>query len=122
MRSIAADVVRVIRRVWPEILTGLLGICLILVASTASTPLRWLGLICGLAVAAAPWITDRSIPVAIGALLLGALLFASLTWSTVVTPVIAVLAIVSGVVAIRRRRHGVAHRGSDRTPGGSTSC
>lgn len=109
MSSVSA----VIRRVWPEILTGVLGACLILVASTAGTPLRLLGLACGLCVAGAPWITDRSTSLAIGVLLLGALPFAAITWWSVVTPVIAALALVTGGVAIRRRRRRATARRGD---------
>jgi hypothetical protein len=72
--------------VWPEILTGLLGVCLILVASTAGTALRWLGLVSGLAVAVAPWIAGRSTPVAAGTLLRGALPVAAITWWSAVIP------------------------------------
>ncbi len=99
-----AEVARVTRDAWPAILTSMLGVCLILVASTADQPVLWLGVGCGLTVAAAPWIAGRSVPIAVGALLLRAVLFASITWWTAVTPLVGVLALVTGGVAIRSLR------------------
>lgn len=102
-------VARVVRHAWPAILTGILGVCLMLVAATAdSLLLLWLGLFGGLAVAVAPWVAARSVPFAVGALLLGALPFAALTWWTAVTPLTAALALAAGAVAIRRRPRPVA--------------
>jgi hypothetical protein len=99
-----AGVARVVRGAWPAVLTGILGACLALVAATADTPLPLgLGLAGGLAVAAAPWIAGRSVPVAAAVLLLGALPYAAITWWSVITPLTAVLALVTGAVAIRRR-------------------
>jgi len=100
-----AGVARAVRRAWPAILTGILGACLMLVATTADTPLPlWLGLAGGLAVATAPWTAVRSARAAAGILLLGALPYAALTWWSAVTPVTAALALVTGTVAIRRHR------------------
>jgi hypothetical protein len=98
------DVARAVRHAWPAILTGVLGACLMLVAATADAPLPlWTGLAGGLAVAAAPWIADRSVPASVGTLLLGALPCAVITWWTAVTPLTAALALLTGAVAIRRR-------------------
>ncbi|MEY9966851.1 hypothetical protein ABIA33_004916 [Streptacidiphilus sp. MAP12-16] len=103
-----AGVARAVRGAWPAVLTGILGACLMLVAATADTPLPLvLGLAAGLAVAAAPWIAGRSVPVAAGVLLLGALPCAAITWWSAITPLTAVLALVTGTVAIRRRTRPV---------------
>jgi hypothetical protein len=102
-------VARAVRHAWPAILTGILGVCLMLVAATADAPLLlWLGLAGGLAVAAAPWIAGRSVPFAVGALLLGALPYAAITWWSAITPLAAALALATGTVAIRRRHQPVA--------------
>ena len=104
-----AGVARAVRHAWPAILTGILGVSLMLVAATADRPLLLgLGIFGGLAVAAAPWIASRSVPFAATALLLGALPFAALTWWTVITPLTAALALAAGAVAIRRRHQPVA--------------
>jgi len=106
-------VARAVRRAWPAILTGILGSCLMLVAATADKPLLlWPGLAAGLAVTAAPWVAGRSVRIAAGILLLGALPYAALTWWSAVTPLIAALALLTGTVAIRRRRHTLKTRTS----------
>lgn len=106
-----ADVARIVRRAWPAILTGVLGACLMLVAATAGSPLvLWPGLVSGLAVAAAPWLSGRSVPGAVAVLLLGALPFAAITWWSAVTPLTAVMALLTGTMAIRRRHRSIEPR------------
>ncbi|MFG2029371.1 hypothetical protein [Streptomyces sp. NPDC048825] len=108
-------VARAVRRAWPAVLTGILGVGLMLVAATADRPLLLgMGIFGGLAVATAPWIAVRSVPFAATALLLGALPFAALTWWTVITPLTAALALAAGTAAIRRRCQPVAVGRADR--------
>jgi len=85
-----------------NVLTSVLGVCLGLVAATADLPLLALGLAGGLAVAVAPWAANRNRAAAWSLLLLGAVPFAALTWSTVVTPLVAILAIAIGIPAIHK--------------------
>nr|WSY53619.1 hypothetical protein OG999_28245 [Streptomyces sp. NBC_00886] len=111
-----AGVTRAVRQAWPAILTGILGACLMLVATSADTPLLlWPGLAGGLAVSAVPWIAAHSVRIGVAALLLGALPFAALTWWTAVTPLTAALALVTGAVVIRRHRQD--HALETRRPG-----
>lgn len=93
-------VARTVGAAWTRVLTSVLGACLALVAATADPPLLAVGLASGLAVAAAPWTARRSRAAAWSLLLLGAVPFAALTWSTMVTPLVAILAIAIGIPAI----------------------
>ena len=95
---------RTLTGAWPAILTAVLGASLALVAAGGSPPVFAFGAVSGLAVAAAPWIAARNRTAAQLVLLLGALPFAVVTWWTVLTPTLAVLAVATGLTAIRRHR------------------
>lgn len=55
----------------------------------------------GAAVAAAPWLARRNRWYGLAALALGAVPFAVATWSTLVTPLIAALAVTAGLTVMR---------------------
>lgn len=104
-----AAIARAIADAWLAVLTTVLGACFVLVAASAGPVLLVFGVASGLAVAVSPWIAHRSRRVALLALVLGAVPFAAVTWWTLLTPVIAVLALVAGLAAIRApERHGRA--------------
>jgi len=102
-------VARAVADAWLGVLTTVLGACFVVVAATARPVLLVFGAASGLAVAAAPWLGHRLRPVALLVLVLGAVPFAAITWWTLLTLVIAVLALVAGLAAIRdRHRHSPA--------------
>jgi hypothetical protein len=93
-------VVQILRASWLRILTGELGGCFALVAAPAALPLLLLGIASAAATIAAPWLPGRRLPRVV--LIAATVPFAVVTWWTVVTPVIAILALVSGFAATRR--------------------
>ena len=84
------------------LLTSVLGAFVILVAAPAGPATLAFGVVSGLLIAVAPWI--RGGPRILGPLLLllGTIPFAAYTWWSIVTPLIAVLALIAGFVALRR--------------------
>ncbi|TMR95444.1 hypothetical protein [Nonomuraea basaltis] len=100
-----AAVIRAVRGRWLAILTGALGVCFVVVAATADALLA-LAAMSAVLVAVSPWVppVPRRRPAAM--LLLGAVPFAVFTWWTLVTPLLAVLALISGLAALRRHDQG----------------
>lgn len=96
-------VAQAVRHRWSAVLTGVLGACLVLVAAPAAPPVLALATISGVLVATAPWAAARPRWTAPALLVAGAVPFAALTWWTLVTPLIAVLALAAGSVALHRR-------------------
>ncbi len=89
---------------WRELLTGLLAACLILVAASGSPLVTAWGVVAGLLIAGSPWIAALSHRAAVAALVIGAVPFAAFSWWTIVTPLIAVLVVPTGLNAIRHTR------------------
>lgn len=122
----------VVRRDWTRGLVSILGAFELLVAVSAGPVLTMVvGVVGGLALAAAPWAPGGT-RVRVFLLLAGSLPFAALTWWSVAGPLLAVAALAVGLPAVWRRgtgsatRHGRAARdlrravrspGSSRAPG-----
>lgn len=80
---------------WPQVLIGGLGACVLLMAVSV-VPLL-VGVVGGLALAAAPWVPSAVARMVL--LLAGSVPFAILTWQSLVTPLLAVLAIAVGIAS-----------------------
>ena len=89
-------------RRWSAILTSVLGAFVILVAAPAGPATLAFGVVSGLLIAVAPWIRGGARILGPLLLLLGTIPFAAYTWWSIVTPLIAVLALIAGFVALRR--------------------
>lgn len=94
-----------VRANWTRGLVSLLGAFVLLMAVSA-TPLHTaaIGVAGGLAVIAAPWLSPRTKPAIITALLMAALPFAIVTWWSIASPLAAVLALTIGLTTIRHNR------------------
>ena len=102
----------VIRGNWIRGLVTLLGAFEILMAVSAG-PLVTIavGVIGGAVLMVAPWLADRAKPATIlAALLIGTLPFAALTYWSVASPVLAVVALTLAFPAIRRAHNGIRRR------------
>lgn len=100
----------VIATTWLPALVSVLGGFEILMAVSAgpSTTIA-VGAVGGVALIAAPW--APTVGLRIGLLLLGVVPFAVLTWWSVASPIVAVLALALGLTALRRRgSRGAAER------------
>lgn len=98
----ARDVWTVIRTNWTRVLVSLLGAFVLLMAVSAG-PVSTIvvGAVGGVALMAAPWVIGQTRALGVVLLLIGTLPFALLTWWSVVTPLLAVLALAIGVTVIR---------------------
>lgn len=86
---------------WTHLLVSVLGAFLLLMAVTAGpTVTIAVGVVSGLALMAAPWLPTSQTRWAL--LLVGTVPFAILTWWSVATPVVAVVAVAIGLVTFRR--------------------
>ncbi len=94
----------VVLRIWLHLLISLLGTFEVLMAVSAGPAVTiGVGVIGGLALIAAPWI--KRLAVSIVLLLIGTVPFAIITWWTVVGPLLAVFALLMGLVLLRSARH-----------------
>lgn len=101
-----------VARNWSRILLSVLGVCELLLAVGARPVLTTVvGIVGGLALAGVPWVLSHS---RVGAvlLLIGAVPFAVLTWWTLVTPLLAVLALGIGIALLRRPSTNAAVSGA----------
>jgi hypothetical protein len=88
-------------RWWP-ILTAVLALGYLYVAAASPLPsIRWPTLAGALLVLAALALADRTRPVALAALVVGAILPAALAWWSLVMPATALLILLCGTLAIR---------------------
>jgi len=100
----AGDVAAAVRRDWLRVLVSVLGGYYLVLAGGTSGTRAALGALGGFAVFAAPWVARRSPRWALVLLVCGALPFAVATWWSVVTPVVAILAIGLGVPVLAASR------------------
>jgi hypothetical protein len=90
-----------LRRTWPVVLVGVVALLYLWVGLAASGGDRVFGLAGGLLILVAVAVAPRSATAAITLLLIGALPLAVVTWWSIVTPVLAILALILGLAAIR---------------------
>ncbi len=106
---------QVIATTWLPALVSVLGGFEILMAVSAGP---WMtmaaGVVGGVALIAAPW--APAVGLRIGLLLLGVVPFAVLTWWSVASPIVAVLALAVGLTTLRRRGSGAAVERTMATP------
>lgn len=95
---------------WAMVLTTALGGCYLLVAADAGGIVRWGGIASAAGIIAAPWIATRTRAAATALLVLGAVPFAAATWWSAVTPMVGVLALVTGFIAIQEMRSTTGSR------------
>ncbi|MEO5832871.1 MAG: hypothetical protein ABJA16_06855 [Nakamurella sp.] len=96
----AARTRQVLSTAWLRSLTSVLGAFEVLMAVSAGPVVTVaVGTIGGLALMAAPWIGGSAVPIA--ALLIGTVPFALITWWSVATPVLALLALGFGLTSFR---------------------
>jgi hypothetical protein len=96
------ELVAVARTRWLSVLVSTVGACEVLVAlSAAGAGTAVLGVVGGLLLAATPWLPGRDRPHALVLGALGTLPFAVLTWTSLVTPLVAVLGL--GLLALDGR-------------------
>jgi hypothetical protein len=91
----------VVGSIWPHLLVSLLGAFEILMAVSAGGPVTIaVGVIGGAALLAAPW--PRQLTLRLALLVIGTVPFAVLTWWSVASLVLAVLALTIGITTLRR--------------------
>lgn len=90
-----------VRRTWPVVLVGVVALLYLWVGLAANGWDRVFGLAGGLFILAAVVVARRSVTAAIVLLLIGALPLAIVTWWSIATPVLAVIALILGWSAIR---------------------
>jgi hypothetical protein len=90
-----------VRRTWPVVLVGVVARLYLWVGVAANGWDRVFGLTGGLLILVAVAVARRSFTAAIVLLLIGSLPLAVATWWSIVTPVLAILAVILGVAAIR---------------------
>ena len=88
---------------WARGLVSLLGAFVVLMA-VGATPISTLvlGVGGGLVVMAAPWVSTQTRPVVVVTMLMAALPFAIVTWWSIASPLVALLALTIGITTIRR--------------------
>jgi asparagine N-glycosylation enzyme membrane subunit Stt3 len=89
-----------LRRTWPAALTGVIALLYTRVGLAADGRDQILGIVGGLVMLVALAAAQRSQPVALVLLVVGTLPLAVATWWSIATPVLAVLALVLGAIAI----------------------
>ena len=90
-----------VRRIWPVVLVGVVALLYLWVGLAADGWDRVFGLAGGLLILAAVAVARRSLIAAIVLLLIGSLPLAVVTWWSILTPMLAILALVLGLAAIR---------------------
>jgi hypothetical protein len=90
-----------LRRTWPAALTAIVALLYAWIGLAAHGWDQVLGIAGGLVILAALVAAQRSMPVALVLLVAGALPLAVSTWWSIVTPVLAILALLLGWFAIR---------------------
>jgi len=93
-----------LRRTWPSVLVAILALLYLWIGVVAHGWDRLLGLTGGMLILTAVALARRSWPVATVLLVAGAVPLAVLTWWSIVTPILAVLALLLGWTAIRHIR------------------
>lgn len=101
-----------LHRNWPGALLAVLGFLYLWIGLAAHGWDRVLGVVGGVLILAAAAAIRRSATIALGLLLLGSLPLAVATWWSIVTPMLAILTLLMGSLALRHNR---ASR-SDATP------
>ena len=96
---------RTLRRTWPVVLVTIVALLYLWVGTAAHGWDRVWGLAGGVAILAAVALGRRYPAAAVAVLVLGALPLAVITWWSIATPVLAVLALVLGWMAIRNVNH-----------------
>ena len=94
-----------LRRTWPVVLVTIVALLYLWVGTAAHGWDRVWGLAGGLAILAAVAVGRRYLAAAVAVLVLGALPLAVITWWSIATPVLAILALVLGWMAIRNVNH-----------------
>jgi len=92
------------RRTWPAIGVAVLALCYLWIGADAHGWDRALGLAGGVLVIAAVAVARRSGPAAYALLVLGALPLAIVTWWSIATPVLAIVVLLLGWIAVRHLR------------------
>jgi hypothetical protein len=91
----------VVASIWPHLLVSMLGAFEILLAVSAGEPLTFtVGVVGGVALLAAPWPPQLRLRLAL--LVIGTVPFAILTWWSVASLFLAVLALAIGFTTLRR--------------------
>jgi len=93
-----------VRRIWPAIGVAVLALFYLWIGAAAHGWDRILGLAGGVFILAAVATAGRSWPAAYPLLVLGALPLAIVTWWSIATPVLAVVVLILGWIAVRRLR------------------
>lgn len=87
---------------WPALLVSVLGALELLMAVSAGPPVTIVvGVIGGLSLVAAPWLSSR--PIRLALFIIGTVPFAVLTWWSVASPLLAVAALTIGLTTLRSR-------------------
>ena len=98
-----------IERAWWPGLAALVAICYGIIGLEVGTAVGVAGILGAALIAASPCLRSRSRPLAGVLLCVGAVPFALLTWWSLITPLLAVLALVCGGVAIVGTETGARH-------------
>ena len=93
-----------VRRTWPAIGVAVLAMCYLWIGAAAHGRDRILALAGGALILAAIAAARRSRPAAYTLLVLGALPLAIVTWWSIVTPVLAIVDLILGWIAVRHLR------------------
>ena len=94
-----------VRRTWPAIGVAVLAMCYLWIGAAAHGWNRILALAGGILILAAiAAAARRSVPAAYTLLVLGALPLAIVTWWSIATPVLALVVLLLGWIAVRRLR------------------
>lgn len=96
------DTGRAVAAEWFRVLLGALGGCQLLMAAGAAPAVAIVGVVGGLALIAAAGWRAAPRPVLAGLLVVGILPFAALAWAAVVPPLVALLAALIAIPALRR--------------------
>jgi hypothetical protein len=98
---------------WWTILTAVLACGYLYIGATSPLPaIRWPTLAGALLVLGGLWLASRSHPIALAALIAGAVVPAITSWWSVVVPITGLLILLCGTVAIRAGRRPIGPRRS----------
>ena len=93
-----------VRRIWPAIGVAALALCYLSIGAAAHGWDRILGLAGGVVILATIAVAGRSMPAARTLLVVGTLPLAVVTWWSIVTPVLAIVVLILGWIAVRHLR------------------